>query len=77
MHGVPTMDGRVPTFAITHPVRAPEELAEELGERDIAVWPGNYYAVEIMERLGLTDGAVRVGFVHYNTDDEVDRLLGP
>jgi selenocysteine lyase/cysteine desulfurase len=40
------------------------------------VWHGNYYAVEIMKRLGLDDGAVRVGIVHYNTADEVDRLLG-
>jgi selenocysteine lyase/cysteine desulfurase len=39
------------------------------------VWDGNYYAVEIMERLGLHDGAVRAGFVHYNTAAEVDRLL--
>jgi selenocysteine lyase/cysteine desulfurase len=40
------------------------------------VWHGNYYAQEIMERLGLgEEGAVRAGFVHYNTADEVDRLL--
>jgi selenocysteine lyase/cysteine desulfurase len=39
------------------------------------VWHGNYYAVEIMKRLGLPDGAVRIGIVHYNTADEVDRLL--
>ena len=51
-------------------------MAEELAARDIAVWAGNYYALEIMERLGLPDGAVRVGIVHYNTAEEVDRLLG-
>ena len=45
---------------------------ERLGERGFAVWHGNYYAVEIMQRLGLDDGAVRVGIVHYNTADEVD-----
>jgi selenocysteine lyase/cysteine desulfurase len=39
------------------------------------VWHGNYYAVEIMRRLGLPDGAVRIGIVHYNTADEVERLL--
>ena len=49
-------------------------MAEALAERDIAVWAG-YYALEIMERLGLPDGAVRVGIVHYNTAEEVDRLL--
>ena len=40
------------------------------------MWHGNYYAVEIMKRLGLENGAVRVGIVHYNTADEVERLLG-
>jgi cysteine desulfurase family protein (TIGR01976 family) len=76
LHGIPTMDGRVPTFAITHASLSPEEAATRLGEEGFAVWHGNYYAVEIMKRLGLDDGAVRVGIVHYNTADEVDRLLG-
>jgi cysteine desulfurase family protein (TIGR01976 family) len=75
LYGIPSMDGRVPTFAVTHPERSPEELAARLGERDIATWPGNYYAVEVMERLGLTDGTLRIGFVHYNTAGEVDRVL--
>jgi cysteine desulfurase family protein (TIGR01976 family) len=75
LYGVPTMAGRVPTFALTHPDRSPEELAARLGERDIATWPGNYYAVEVMERLGLPDGTLRIGFVHYNTHGEVDRVL--
>ena len=69
------MDGRVPTFAITHESVSPQAAAERLGERGFAVWHGNYYAVEIMRRLGLDDGAVRVGIVHYNTEDEVARLL--
>jgi cysteine desulfurase family protein (TIGR01976 family) len=75
LYGVPSMEGRVPTFAVTHPDRSPEELAARLGERDIATWPGNYYAVEVMERLSLPDGTLRIGFVHYNTHDEVDRVL--
>jgi cysteine desulfurase family protein (TIGR01976 family) len=75
LYGVPSMEGRVPTFAVTHPDRSPEELAARLGERDIATWPGNYYAVEVMDRLGLPDGTLRIGFVHYNTRDEVDRVL--
>jgi selenocysteine lyase/cysteine desulfurase len=75
LHGLPTMDGRTPTFALTHPRRSPEELATELGKRDIAAWWGNYYALEIMERLELPDGALRIGFVHYNTLEEVDRVL--
>lgn len=70
------MDGRVPTFAFTVDGLAPGEVAARLGERGFAVWHGNYYALEIMERLGLEDdGAVRVGLVHYNTLEEVDRLL--
>jgi cysteine desulfurase family protein (TIGR01976 family) len=76
LYGLPGMDGRVPTFAFNVDGRAPRSVAELLAERDIAVWDGNYYAVEIMARLGLADdGAVRAGFVHYNTAGEVDRLL--
>jgi cysteine desulfurase family protein (TIGR01976 family) len=75
LHGPPTMDGRVPTFAFNATGRSPAEVSRLLGERGFAVWHGNYYAVEIMERLGLPDGAVRAGFVHYNTPEEVDLLL--
>ena len=75
LHGPPTMEGRVPTFAFTVSGLSPAEVSELLGGRGFAVWHGNYYAVEIMQRLGLPDGAVRVGFVHYNTPGEVDRLL--
>jgi cysteine desulfurase family protein (TIGR01976 family) len=76
LHGLPTMDGRVPTFACTSQTRTPRELAERLGERGIAAWHGNYYAVEVMRRLGLDpEGALRIGIVHYNTAEEVDRLL--
>ena len=75
--GLPTMEGRVPTFAFTVDGRSPRAVAEALAARDIAVWDGDYYAIEVMKRLGLADqgGAVRAGFVHYNTTDEVDRLL--
>jgi selenocysteine lyase/cysteine desulfurase len=76
LHGPPTIEGRVPTFAITHEELTPADAATRLADEGFAVWHGNYYAVEIMKRLGLDDGAVRVGIVHYNTVDEVDRLLG-
>jgi selenocysteine lyase/cysteine desulfurase len=69
------MTGRVPTFCFNVPGRTPAEVATFLAEREIAVWHGNYYAVETMKHLGLDDGAVRAGIVHYNTEDEVDRLL--
>jgi cysteine desulfurase family protein (TIGR01976 family) len=76
LHGLPTMAGRVPTFAFTVDGIAPHEIARQLAARDIAVWDGDYYAVEVMTRLGLQpEGAVRAGFVHYNTADEVDRLI--
>jgi len=77
LHGLPTMSGRVPTFCFSVPGLTAEETAKRLAERDFAVWWGNYYALETMKRLGVDpeDGAVRVGIVHYNTADEVDRLL--
>ncbi|HEU4943449.1 MAG TPA: cysteine desulfurase-like protein [Gaiellaceae bacterium] len=75
LYGNRTMEGRVPTFAFTLEGRSPTEVAAHLGERGIFVWDGDYYAVEVMKALGLEDGAVRVGFVHYNTAEEVDRLL--
>jgi cysteine desulfurase family protein (TIGR01976 family) len=72
--GPPTMDGRVSTFSIAGPV-APATAARRLGEAGFAVWSGDYYAFEAMRALGLPDGAIRVGIVHYNTADEVDGLL--
>ena len=75
LYGRNTMDGRVPTFALNVPGRSPEEVARHLGGRGIFVWHGDYYAIEVMKRLDLSDGAVRVGIVHYNTAEEVDRLL--
>ena len=75
LYGPRTMDGRVPTFALTVARHSPAEAADLLGRRGIYVWHGDYYAVEVMRRLGLQDGAVRVGIVHYNTTEEVDRLL--
>jgi cysteine desulfurase family protein (TIGR01976 family) len=76
LYGLPTMDGRVPTFAFNVEGRSAEAVATRLGDRGIAVWHGDYYAVEVMRRLGLEDGgAVRAGIVHYNTAEEVDRLL--
>jgi selenocysteine lyase/cysteine desulfurase len=68
---------RVPTFAINLEGKSAPEVADALARRGIFTWWGNYYALDIMQRLGLEDkgGAVRVGAVHYNTLDEVDRLI--
>ena len=76
LYGLQTMEGRVPTFAFNVDGRSPRDVAVHLAERDIAVWDGDYYAVEVMQALGLGGGgAVRAGFVHYNTAAEVDRLI--
>jgi len=76
LYGLETMEGRAPTFAFRVDGVSPRAIAERLAERKIAVWAGDYYAVEAMTRLGLQpEGAVRAGFVHYNTFEEVDRLL--
>jgi cysteine desulfurase family protein (TIGR01976 family) len=77
LHGLPTMEGRVPTFCFSVEGRTARAVAEHLAQRDVAVWWGNYYALETIRRLGLDeeDGAVRAGIVHYNTAEEVDRLL--
>ncbi|MGH2723458.1 MAG: cysteine desulfurase-like protein [Actinomycetota bacterium] len=71
------VDERTPTFAVRLGERDPATVAAELGRRGIFVWDGNYYALAVMERLGLeaSGGAVRIGFCHYNTAREVDRVL--
>ena len=71
------VDERTPTFAVRVEEQHPLETAKGLAERGIYVWDGHYYAIELMERLGLleTGGAVRIGFCHYNTPEEVDRVL--
>jgi len=55
----------------------PREIARRLGEENIFVWDGHYYAVEVIEHLGLSDkgGMVRVGAAHYNTIEEIDRAV--
>ena len=76
LYGIRTPEGRTPTFCFNVEGRPPREVAELLGEQGLYVWDGNYYALEPMRALGLEDGgAVRAGFLHYTTDDEVDRLL--
>jgi cysteine desulfurase family protein (TIGR01976 family) len=80
VYGITDLDRlaeRTPTFAVRLDDHHPLETAKALGQRGVFVWDGHYYALELMERLGLqeTGGAVRIGFCHYNTPDEVDRVL--
>lgn len=68
---------RVPTVAVRIAGHTPRELAAYLGQRGIFTWDGNYYALNLSERLGVEPdgGMLRIGLVHYNTAEEVDRLL--
>jgi cysteine desulfurase family protein (TIGR01976 family) len=68
---------RTPTFAVLVGDQHPLETSRLLAERGIFTWDGHYYAIEVFDRLGLLagGGAVRIGFCHYHTLDEVDRVL--
>ncbi len=68
---------RVPTVSFTHERFSPREVAERLAAEGIFVWDGNFYALAVTQRLGLEEhgGLLRVGLVHYNTAQEIDRLL--
>lgn len=68
---------RIPTVAWTWPRLAPRATCELLAEHNICAWSGNYYALRLMERLGLetAGGAVRLGLAHYNTSEEIITLL--
>ena len=68
---------RVPTVSFTLEGWHPHEVAEALDQEQIYVWDGNYYALAVTERLGLEGkgGMVRVGPVHYNTVEEIERLV--
>jgi cysteine desulfurase family protein (TIGR01976 family) len=68
---------RAPTVAVTAADHSPAELATHFAAREIYTWSGNMYALELMERLGLhgTGGVLRLGLVHYNTHEDVDRAL--
>jgi cysteine desulfurase family protein (TIGR01976 family) len=72
-----SFDRRVPTVAIRISGKTPRELAEFLAARGIFTWDGNYYALNLTERLGVesSGGMLRIGLVHYNTAEEVERLL--
>ena len=80
LHGitdVTRLDRRVPTYSFTLEGWHPRKICEELDKEGIAAWDGNYYAPEVTTRLGLEDkgGMVRVGAVHYNTYEEVQKLV--
>jgi cysteine desulfurase family protein (TIGR01976 family) len=71
------LDRRVPTVSITRDDCPAEQIAQHLAERQIFVWNGNMYAIGLAERLGLEErgGFLRIGLVHYNSAEEVHRLI--
>lgn len=73
----PDHTSRTSTFALRVRDQHPDETARRFAGSGVFVWSGNYYALAVMEALGIEDsgGAVRVGFCHYNTRDEVDHVL--
>ncbi|MGH2742025.1 MAG: aminotransferase class V-fold PLP-dependent enzyme, partial [Thermoleophilaceae bacterium] len=77
LYGIHGVEGRTPTFCLRVAGETPRETAERLGELDLYVWDGDYYALEPMRALGLAEGggAMRAGFLHYTSEAEVDRLL--
>ena len=67
---------RAPTVSFTHPSMTAEKIGEALAEQGIFAWAGNFYALELSEALGLEpEGALRVGILHYNTTEEIDRFV--
>jgi cysteine desulfurase family protein (TIGR01976 family) len=70
-------DWRTPTVGIRLSGQTPQDVAKALGDRAIFTWNGNFYALGVTERLGVesSGGFLRIGLVHYNTSDEINRLL--
>ena len=76
IYGLPTMDGRVPTFLINVDGVPAADVATTLAERGYGVWAhDSWYSLGLRERLPYPENAVRVGFIHYNTVDEVDGFV--
>jgi cysteine desulfurase family protein (TIGR01976 family) len=76
IYGLPTLEGRVPTFLLNVDGVPAEELAPALAEKGIGVWAhDSWYSLNLYRTLGYEHNAIRVGFIHYNTAEEVDRFV--
>lgn len=76
LFGQPTVEGRVSTFGIKHRQFDAELVSTLLAQQGIFTWSGNFYALPLTEALGLEPhGLIRIGFLHYNTLNEVERVL--
>jgi cysteine desulfurase family protein (TIGR01976 family) len=75
VYGLPTMEGRVPTFLVNVAGVPAADVAKRLAEQNMGVWAhDSWYSLGLYRRLGYEHDAVRIGFIHYNTVDEIDRL---
>ncbi|MGO9958994.1 MAG: aminotransferase class V-fold PLP-dependent enzyme [Solirubrobacteraceae bacterium] len=77
VYGLPTMEGRVPTFLVNVEGVAAADVAAHLARERMGVWAhDSWYSLGLYKRLGYEHEAVRIGFIHYNAAEEVDRLIG-
>jgi cysteine desulfurase family protein (TIGR01976 family) len=76
VYGLPTMQGRVPTFLVNVAGTPAAEVVNSLADREIGVWAhDSWYSLNLYRRLGYDGDAIRIGFIHYNTPEEIDRLV--
>ena len=77
IYGSQTVHNRTPTFAVTHNHKTANELTDVLAQQGIYTWAGHFYAQNLIKHYQLQDigGFLRIGFVHYNTAEEVNRVL--
>jgi selenocysteine lyase/cysteine desulfurase len=76
IYGLPGLAGRVPTFLLNVAGVPAAEVVSHLADRDIGVWAhDSWYSLNLYRRLGYEHEAIRIGFIHYNTVEEVDRLV--
>lgn len=76
VYGLPGMEGRVPTFLINVDGVPAATVAQHLADERMGVWAhDSWYSLGLYKRLGYEDQAIRLGFIHYNTAEEVDRLV--
>ncbi len=76
VYGLPGMEGRVPTFLVNVEGVPAVDVAARLAAQKIGVWAhDSWYSLNLYRRLGYEKDAVRLGFIHYNTAEEVDRLV--
>ena len=69
-------DHRTPTVSVRIDGIPPATIAKKLGDRGIFTWNGNFYAIGLTKKLGVEEGGLlRIGLVHYNTEDEIDKLI--